>query len=575
LKEFKFKGEIWGVEEPEIIYPLESILTVTGNLIEAQIIESLLLNKLNLALTLATKSARIVLSAKGRGIYDFSLRRTQGIEASLACAKYSYIAGAKGTSNLLAGYLYNIPVVGTMAHSFVMSFEREIESFLAFAKQFPTKSILLIDTYNTEQGIEKAIRIAKTLQKEGFTLLGVRLDSGDLAKDSNYVRAVLDRNGLIDTLILVSGNLDEYKINKLVEEKKPIDMFGVGTHMGCSSDQPFTDVIYKLVEIKEKNKQFIPTMKLSEGKITLPGRKQIFRIFNRDGLMEKDYIGLREEKLEGKKLLKMLMKNGHPLYRRKTIEEKRKLLLEKMKKLPEKFKNIDIKENYPVHLSKKLISLTEEIKHNIIKRSEKRILFFDIDTQFDFISSQGALYVKNSEEIVDNIKNLCSFAKKNNIKVISSQDTHSKDDPEFKDFPKHCVKGTKGYKKLPFTLLSSYKTIHNKPYPQEEIKKIISKYQQIIIEKNVLNVFSNPNTEKILKAIYPDEIYVFGVATEYCVKEAIEGLLKNNFSIFIIEDAVKEISFKEKEKLFPVWKKKGIRFERTKSVLENKNILLY
>ncbi|MDD5584258.1 MAG: nicotinate phosphoribosyltransferase, partial [Candidatus Omnitrophica bacterium] len=182
LKQFTFKGEIWAVDEPEIVFPQEPLLRVTANLIEAQLLESAFLNKINLATTLATKAARVVIAATGKSIYDFSLRRTQGLEAALASAKYSYIAGAKGTSNVYAGFLYKIPVSGTMAHSFVMSFDREIESFMAFAKTFPGRAILLVDTYDTKKGIESALKVAKNLKKEGYDLLGIRLDSGDIAQ---------------------------------------------------------------------------------------------------------------------------------------------------------------------------------------------------------------------------------------------------------------------------------------------------------------------------------------------------------------------------------------------------------
>ena len=248
LKNFKFNGDVWALDEPEIVFSAEPIIRVKANIIEAQIIESILLNKINLAVTLATKSARVVMAAKGKAVYDFSLRRTQGLEASLAAAKYSYISGAEGTSNVYAGFMYKIPVAGTMAHSFVMSFEREAESFLAFSKQYPAKSILLIDTYNVNEGIQNAIKISRYLRKLGCTLLGIRLDSGDLINDAKKVRALLDKDGLIDTCIFASGNLDEYKIDELIKKNAPIDAFGVGTNMGCSADLPFTDVIYKLVE---------------------------------------------------------------------------------------------------------------------------------------------------------------------------------------------------------------------------------------------------------------------------------------------------------------------------------------
>ena len=561
LKGFEFKGDVWAVEEPEIIFSSQPILTVRANIIQAQIVESLLLNRINLATTLATKALRVVLAAQGKGVFDFSLRRTQGIEASLAAAKYSYIAGAKGTSNVLAGFLYKIPVAGTMAHSFVMSFEREIESFLAFARQFPAKSILLVDTYHVREGIEKAIKVAKRLKKEGYNLLGIRLDSGDLATDAKYARKRLNKEGLDKTIIFASGNLDEYRIEELVKKEAPIDGFGVGTNMGCSSDLPSTDVIYKLVETKEKNKQFAPIMKLSEKKATLPSKKQVFRLFDEKGIMQKDFIGLEKEKIGGKKVLKKVMSKGRRLRKETGLNKKREMLLKKIKGLP---KDVN---NYPVLVSKELGRLKDEVKNKIRERMAKRIVFLDIDTQVDFMVKEGALYVKDSEKIIGNLEKLARLAKEREILIISSVDTHRRGDPEFKVFGPHCLKGTKGHKKLKETLLDNSKVIsYKKVYSPAELKKMGSKYGQIILEKKTLNLFSNPNALPLLEAIFPDEIYLYGVVTELCVKEAVEGLIKKGFSPFVVEDAIKEISAKEKKRLFSLWKKEGVGFVRTETI---------
>ncbi|MDP2923350.1 MAG: nicotinate phosphoribosyltransferase [Candidatus Omnitrophota bacterium] len=569
LRDFKFKGEIWAVEEPEIIFSHEPILRVTANIIEAQIIESAILNKINLAVTLATKASRIVLAARGKGVYDFSLRRTQGTEAALAIAKYSYIVGAKGTSNVLAGSLYKIPVTGTMAHSYVMSFEREVESFVNFAQSFPTKTILLVDTYDVHEGIKSAIRVAKFLRREGIELLGIRLDSGNLAQDSKYARKVLDHEDLIDTDIIASGNLDEYKIEKLIEEKAPIDAFGVGTNMGCSSDMPFSDVIYKLVEIKEKGKDFVPTMKLSEAKSTLPSKKQVFRVFGRDAKMKKDIIVLDKEALNGKKLLRKVMAEGIRLYKEKDIEEKRKIFIEKIEKLPLCFHMVNPAFAYPVEISKKLSGVVNTLTTQIKNRIAKRIVFFmDIDTQYDFLDKRGSLFVKNSSSVLENIKKLTILAKKNEILIVSSQDTHTKDDPEFKEFPAHCIKGTRYHKKIKETMLKPYKVLTSKKvYSSKELKNISSRYAQIILQKDIINFFSNPNIPNLLETIFPEKIYVYGVVTEYCIKEAVEGIIKSGFPVAVVEDAIREISQKEKDKLFSAWRKRGVEFITTRELL--------
>lgn len=568
LEKFRFRGMVWAVEEPEIVFAGEPILRVTASLIEAQIVESFLLNRINLATTLATKAARVVSAAKGKGVYDFSLRRTQGLEASLACAKYSYMVGVQGTSNLNAGLKYRIPVAGTIAHSFVMSFEREIESFLSFAKEFPTKSIFLVDTYDVRKGIDSCLRVARFLKKRGIDLVGIRLDSGDLIGDSRYARVQLDKEGLIDTMIVASGNLDEYKIEKLLAARAPIDAFGVGSNMGVSSDSPYTDVIYKLVEIKEKGKNFVPTMKISEGKSTVPCRKQVFRTFSPSGAMAADEVGLDREKLPGKKMLRKVMEKGKRLYKEKTLEEKRKIFSQKRLTIPGALKKTDTKESYSVKISRKLNEVTEALSEQMAKRTKEAVLFFDIDTQHDFLDKRGGLAVPGAETIIANLKELTRTAASVRIPVISSLDTHRKDDPEFKEFSAHCVKNTRGHRKLKETLIKNTKLLSTrKMYSFAELRAFVRKYPQIILEKNILNVFSNPNAHNLLEALFPDRTYVYGVATEYCVREAVEGLLKNNFQVAVVEDAVKEISKKEKDKLFASWRRRGVEFVKTQDLI--------
>ncbi len=568
LETFRFRGTVWAVEEPEIVFAGEPVLRVTAGLIEAQIIESFLLNRINLATTLATKAARVVLAAQGKNVYDFSLRRTQGVEASLACAKYSYMVGVMGTSNLNAGLQYRIPVAGTIAHSFVMSFERETESFLNFAKEFPAKSIFLVDTYDVRKGIDASLRVARFLRKRGIDLVGIRLDSGDLISDSRYARLQLDKEGLIDTMIVASGNLDEYKIEKLVAAGAPVDAFGVGSNMGVSSDFPYTDVIYKLVEIKEKGKDFVPTMKVSEGKSTVPCRKQIFRTFASSGVMIGDEVGLDKEKLSGKKMLRKVMERGKRLRKEKTLEEKRKIFGRKKLTLPLILKKTEAKGAYRVSISRKLSGITDQLTAQMANRTKETVLFFDIDTQCDFLNKRGGLPVPGADTIIANLKKLTQTAASAHIPVVSSLDTHRKDDPEFKEFGSHCVKNTRGHRKVKETRLKNAKVIPaKKMYSFLELKAFVRKYPQIILEKNILNVFSNPNTHNLLEALFPDRTYVYGVATEYCVREAVEGLLKNNFQVTVIEDAVKEISRKEKEKLFSLWRRRGVEFVKTKDIV--------
>jgi nicotinate phosphoribosyltransferase len=251
LRGFKFTGDVWAVPEGTVCFPNEPLIRVTAPIIEAQLVETFLLNTVNLQTMMASKASRVVQAAKGRTVIEFGLRREHGIDAGMKVARSSYIAGCQGTSNVLAGMAYGIPVFGTMAHSFIMSYEREIDAFRAFAKTFPTKSTLLIDTYDDMAGAEKAAVVAKELERKGFRLGGVRLDSGDLVEISKKVRVLLDEKGLDYVRIFASGDLDEYKITELLDKGAKIDAFGVGTKMGTSVDYPYTDVIYKLCETSD------------------------------------------------------------------------------------------------------------------------------------------------------------------------------------------------------------------------------------------------------------------------------------------------------------------------------------
>jgi len=569
LKNFKFQGEVWAIEEPEIVFPQEPIIRVTAPLIEAQIVESALLNIINLYTTLATKAQRVVMAAKARKTYDFSLRRTQGKHASLAAAKASFVAGAEGTSNVLAGLSYGIPVVGTMAHSFIMSFSSEFDSFHAFSRIFPEKTILLIDTYDTKQALKNVIKIARQLNKNRFKLIGVRIDSGDLIELSKYIRKELDTNDLIDVIIFASGNLDEYRIKELIDKKAPIDAFGVGTNMGTSSDLPFSDVIYKLVEIKDSRDEFMPVMKFSQDKFTLPLRKQIFRKSTAKGIMKQDLLGLVTENVHARPLLKRIMSKGAVVQNKEDVFSHRRKLKKKLEGLPAELKDIDTRFEYPVMRSPKLNKATNSTKQLLEKRSTAgNIIFFDVDTQFDFVDAKGALYVKDADKLKNTWAKLTRSASVNGIKIISSQDTHKKTDPEFKEFPPHCVKATRGHKKIAQTILPSNVVLTDKALTFEDLFKIKESYPQIILEKNVLDVFSNPNSQRLIEVISPDEIYVYGVATEYCVKMACLGLKKIVDNVFVVEDAIAEISEEAKKSAFSEFRKKGIKFIKASEIIK-------
>jgi nicotinate phosphoribosyltransferase len=368
LGNFRFKGDIWAMPEGEIFFANEPIIRVTGLIIEAQTLESFLLNTINLQSMIASKASRVICASQGRGVYDFALRRTHGSDAAIKVARAAYIAGFNGTSNVLAGKLYQIPIVGTMAHSYVMSFKHEVDSFLAYSTSFPDKTTLLVDTYNTKEGIKNAITVGLYLKEKNYQLRAVRLDSGDIAGLSKLARNMLDKAGLKFVKIFASGNLDEFKISRMLKQKACIDSFGVGTNMGASVDAPFLDVIYKISEVTDDNGKFLPTMKLSKGKVTYPGRKQVFRIKDKQGRFIKDILGLEKERIKGKPLLIKVVDKGNIIYKSPSLEKIKQFCQNNLSHLPVKLKAVYAKYKYSVMVSPQLEKLRRTLTHYLEKR---------------------------------------------------------------------------------------------------------------------------------------------------------------------------------------------------------------
>ena len=358
LKKFRFTGDVHAIPEGRLFFVNEPIMEVTAPLIEAQIVETFLINTIGLQTMIATKASRCVHAAGSRKLVDFSLRRTQGTDAGMKVARASYIGGFVGTSNVLAGKAFGIPTFGTMAHSYITSFESEIEAFRAFARSFPENVILLIDTYDTLSGAEKAVKVAKKMSQEGVKLKGVRLDSGDMAQLSKEVRKILKKAGQGKAMIFASGGFDEFKIKKVLEEGGDIDSFGVGTKMGVSADAPYVDMAYKLVKYDGH-----PVLKLSPGKQTLTAEKQVFRFTTSGGKLKRDIIALRDETLEGgEPLLKRVMREGKIVKRYPSLSRIQKIFQNEFSRLDDRFKSIDgNKSKYPVGLSPKLKSLQSQM----------------------------------------------------------------------------------------------------------------------------------------------------------------------------------------------------------------------
>ena len=364
LAKLRFTGSVRAMAEGDLFFAGEPVIEVTAPIIEAQVAETLLLNQINAQTIFATKASRVVHAARGKTLVDFAARRTHGTDAALKMARAGYMAGFAGTSNVLAGKQYGIPVFGTMAHSFVMAFESEEESFRAYADSFPDATTLLVDTYDTVVGVRNAIRVAQEMQSSGHRLRAVRLDSGDFRGLSHKARALLDEAGLGHVEVFASGGLDEFEVEALVSAGAPIDGFGVGTKVGVSADAPWTDCAYKLVEYDGR-----PVLKLSSGKQTAPGRKQVFRYSDRD--YDHDVIGLADEELpqpDGEPIVREVMRDGERAVPAPGLEQIREHFKAEFSLLPERYKALRSPSRYPVANSANLDSLERKLTQQVAKQ---------------------------------------------------------------------------------------------------------------------------------------------------------------------------------------------------------------
>ncbi|MDQ7011745.1 MAG: nicotinate phosphoribosyltransferase, partial [Mariprofundaceae bacterium] len=320
------------------------------------LVETQIINFLHVQTLVASKAVRMRLVCPEQLLVDFGLRRTHGLDTGLAAARAGYIAGLSGTSNVQAGARWDIPIFGTMAHAYVQAHADEEEAFLHFARSHPDNVTLLIDTYDTEEGARKVVNIAPQLKKEGIRLRAVRLDSGDLGAHARNVRRILDDGGLEETRIFASGNLDEYALQKLMDEKVPIDGFGIGTRMNTSSDMPYLDCAYKL-----QTYAGAPKRKTSEGKVTLPGIKQVYRSMEK-GVMAHDVITTADDDATpGTPLLEPVMRAGEASAPPPRLENIRKYVVEQLQTLPAGLKTLEPKEPYPVHISSALQQLIADM----------------------------------------------------------------------------------------------------------------------------------------------------------------------------------------------------------------------
>ena len=357
LENLRFTGDVHAMPEGTVFFPDEPVLRVTAPMPEAQLAESRLINLVHFESLVASKGARCVLVAPGKRLVDFGLRRAHGAEAGLLAARASYISGFAGTATVMAAPLYGIPVFGTMAHSFVQAHEDEASAFQRFAQAYPRGTVMLIDTYDTEEGARKVVALAPRLREAGINIAGVRLDSGDLAALAKSVRRILDDGGLRDATIFASGNLDEYRISKLVAAGAPIDAFGIGTSLVTSSDAPFMDAVYKLQEYAGKARR-----KRSTGKATWPGRKQIYRHYGADGRFDHDVVTTEEDRRDGEALLKAMMRNGLRIEAPESLATIRQRATAQLERLPGSCRRLEVAATpYRVEISPALRTLAQAV----------------------------------------------------------------------------------------------------------------------------------------------------------------------------------------------------------------------
>jgi nicotinate phosphoribosyltransferase len=356
LARLRFTGDVHAMPEGTVFFPDEPVLRVIAPLPQAQLVETRLINLLHFQTVIASKAARLVLLAQGKPLIDFGLRRAHGAEAGTLAARAGYLAGFAGTATVSAGVQFGVPVYGTMAHSFVQAHVDETESFERFAKSHPDNVVLLLDTYDTEAAAGKVTALAPRLTRQGITIKGVRLDSGDLADHARKVRRILDAGGLPHVTIVASGNIDEAALRRLVEVKAPIDLFAVGTHVTTSSDAPYADCAYKLQEYAGR-----PCRKRSEGKATWPGRKQVYRQYGPDGRMAGDVITLEGDRQEGTALVQPVMQGGKRLAPPRPLADMRAATAAELSRLPEPLRTLQDGASYPVQISRALQVLAASV----------------------------------------------------------------------------------------------------------------------------------------------------------------------------------------------------------------------
>jgi nicotinate phosphoribosyltransferase len=388
LENFKFTGDLWAIPEGTVVFPHEPLIRVIAPLPEAQLLESTILNIMNFQTLIATKGARVRWAAHGDPVIDFGLRRAHGPDGALMASRAAFIGGVEGSSNVLAGKLYGIPVRGTHAHSWVESFPRELEAFRAYADAYPHACLLLVDTYDTLQsGVPNAITVARELREKGYELMGIRLDSGDLAYLSKEARQMLDEAGFQDAVIVASSDLDEWLLESLKRQGARVDIWGIGTRLVTSFSSPALGGVYKLTALDENGEKMVPKIKRSDNpeKITNPGLKRVFRMFDQRGKMRGDVLFFANEQIptstrfrayhpmyshvsksypkafQMQELLVPVFKKGKLVYDTPSVQKIRKNTLQNLSQLDAAYKRFQNPHTYHVSLSSHLFKAKQRL----------------------------------------------------------------------------------------------------------------------------------------------------------------------------------------------------------------------
>lgn len=356
LASFRFSGRVFAVAEGTVCFASEPILRVEAPLPEAQLVESRIVSLLHYQTLVASKAARCRLAAPKAQLIDFGIRRAHCADASCLASRASYIAGIDATATVAASYRFGLPLAGTMAHSFVQAHELESQAFLNFARCHQQNIVLLIDTYDVRRGAERVVEVAHQLRSDGIRIQGVRIDSGDLGELARAVRAILDRGNCQDIRIFVSGNLDEYAIERLVSARAPIDAFCVGTRLTVSEDAPSLDCAYKLQQYAGR-----PVRKLSQWKETWPGPRQVYRKYDASGCLSMDVLACEDEVIDGQPLLHEVMTNGRRLCDAPPLSEVREYCAEQLEKLPPAYRTLEHVLQAPVKVSQRQHQLAVDV----------------------------------------------------------------------------------------------------------------------------------------------------------------------------------------------------------------------